>query len=303
MKIMVFGIGGVGGFVGGALAHHYEETYFYARNLTKEIIARDGLRLDSVKLGNLVVKPKVVSDNPEELGPMDVIIMSCKGDKLEAACKAIAPLVKETTVVIPLLNGILVSDLMKQWLPPCILADGTIRIFSHIESPGHIVQDDGLCSISFGMQDGNNPPVFEEIAKILTAASVETKVVKDIVIQSWKKFMITGTQGAILCYFKGDTGFVRSQEGYKGIVEEAYSEVQQVAKARGVELSDEFVAKLVGTIDTNPAHTITSLYRDLLDGKDPRDTELDHLLGYLIKQGKELGIPTPVFEKAYNNFK
>ena len=82
MKIMIFGIGGVGGFVGGALAKNYEETYFYARNLMKEKIASDGLRLDSVKLGNMIVKPKLVSDSPEELGKMDVIIVSCKGDKL-----------------------------------------------------------------------------------------------------------------------------------------------------------------------------------------------------------------------------
>ena len=303
MKIMIFGIGGVGGFVGGALAKSYEETYFYARNLMKEKIASDGLRLDSVKLGNMIVKPKLVSDSPEELGKMDVIIVSCKGDKLEAACKAMAPLVKESTVVIPLLNGILVSDVMKQWLPPCILADGTIRIFSHIEGPGHIVQDAGLCNITFGMQDGNNPPVFEEIAKILTDAGVETTVITDIVLQSWKKFMITGTVGAILCYFNGDTGFVRSQEGYKEIVEAAYGEVQAVARAKGVELTDDFVAKLVSTIDTNSANTITSLYRDLRDGKDPKDTELDNLVGYLIEQGKLVGIPTPIFEQAYNNFK
>ena len=63
MKVLIFGLGGIGGLVGGALADKYDTIYFYARNNTKKAIGENGLRLDSVNLGNKVVRPAMVSDN------------------------------------------------------------------------------------------------------------------------------------------------------------------------------------------------------------------------------------------------
>ena len=54
---------------------------------------------------------------------------------------------------------------------------------------------------------------------------------------------------------------------------------------------------------TSPDDTITSLYRDLASVKQPQDTELDLMVGYVVKKGKELGVPTPIFQKAYENYK
>lgn len=303
MKVLILGVGGVGGFVGAALARSYKDTYLYARNEAKRVIQTKGLRLDSKKLGNMVVHPKLVSDDVHELGKMDVIILACKGNRLEEVCHSIAPMITPSTVVIPLLNGVVLSDVLEKWLPPCIVADGTIRIFSHIVSPGYIIQEAGLCDIYFGMKDGRTVPIFYDIARILQEAGIRTTVVDDIVLQSWKKFAITGTMGAIFCYYKGDTAFVRSQVGYETVVEKAHQEVVDVAKAYGVTIPPEFIATLIQTFHTMPGTTITSLYRDLLDGKDPRDTELDILLGDLVRKGKNVGVDTPIFAKAYDNFR
>lgn len=302
MKVLVFGIGGVGGLVGGALARVHADTYFYARNATKKAIEENGLVLDSIKFGNQVVHPKMVSDDAVALGPMDVIFVACKGDKLEVACKAIAPMVTPQTVVIPLLNGITVSNNMAPHLPPCILADGTIRVFSHIEAPGHIVQDGGMCDISFGLQNGKNPAVFEDIAALLTKVGIKTIVVEDIVVRSWQKFAITGTMSAILCYYDGNTGYVLEQPDCDTIIPAAYREVQAVAKACGVVLSDSFIESLTKSFYKMPADTISSLYRDLLAGKSAADTELYGLVGYLVDKGREVNVATPIFEKAYNRF-
>ena len=46
MKVLIFGLGGIGGLVGGALADKYDTIYFYARNNTKKAIEENGLRLD-----------------------------------------------------------------------------------------------------------------------------------------------------------------------------------------------------------------------------------------------------------------
>ncbi|MCF0155602.1 MAG: 2-dehydropantoate 2-reductase, partial [Veillonella sp.] len=303
MKVLIFGLGGIGGLVGGALADMYDNIYFYARGASKEAIQAKGLRLDSVKLGNKVVHPQAVSDNAQELGLMDVIFLCTKGDKLAEVAQEIQPMMGPDTVLIPLLNGVLVSDQLRPHLSQGILADGLIRTFSHIESPGHIVQDGGPCDIRFGLQGGQNPESFQAIADRLTKAGIETKVSDHIELDSWKKLAITGTMSALLCYYDGNVGYVREQVGDGTTIDDAYHELQAVAAAAGVNISDDYIDTLINNFKTCDPETITSLYRDLKVGKAPQDTELDLMVGYVVKKGEALSLPTPIFTKAFQSFR
>jgi len=108
---------------------------------------------------------------------------------------------------------------------------------------------------------------------------------------------------AILCYYKGNTGYVKSQPNYQAIVDGAYREIHEVAAEAGVIMHQSYIETIKDKFLTSPDDTITSLYRDLASGKKPQDTELDLMVGYVVKKGKELGIPTPIFQKAYENYK
>lgn len=119
-------------------------------------------------------------------GKMDVIILACKGNGLAQACRDMAPMIDKETVVLPLLNGVLVSDLMAPLLPPCHIADGTIRVFSHMEEPGHVVQTAGSGKIVMGMKEGKNPPALFELEGILRNAGIPAEVTDDIRLDSWE---------------------------------------------------------------------------------------------------------------------
>ena len=58
MKIAVFGMGGVGGLIGGVLARVHDETYFVARGENLNAIRRGGMRVSSVRLGDFTARPK-----------------------------------------------------------------------------------------------------------------------------------------------------------------------------------------------------------------------------------------------------
>ena len=130
MKIAVLGIGGVGGIIGGVLARKEEETYFIARGKTLEAIRRGGLHVESALFGDFTVRPRKIAKTADDFGVMDAVIISCKGYSLKDACRIISTMVGSDTLVVPLLNGVGVSDMMKPLLPPCILADGVIYVFS-----------------------------------------------------------------------------------------------------------------------------------------------------------------------------
>ena len=234
MKILIFGIGGIGGFAGGALAGTGSDVYFYVRGKNREAIEKEGLHVTSELLGDFTVHPKGMGQDGKALGKMDVILLACKGNGLAKACHDMAPMVATHTVVVPLLNGVLVSDLMEPLLPPCFIADGTIRVFSHLEKPGHVVQTAGSGQVVMGMKDGRDLPLLHELAALLQKSGIPAKVTHDIRLDSWEKYALMAANSALFCLFDGPAGKVRRQKNYRQVVAETVGEVIAMAKVQGV---------------------------------------------------------------------
>ena len=88
MRIAVLGIGGVGGYYGGKLARHYDsggdvEVAFIARGEHLEQIRKRGLKLLTPE-GNLTATPAIATDNPNEIGLVDLMIICVKTYDLES---------------------------------------------------------------------------------------------------------------------------------------------------------------------------------------------------------------------------
>ena len=105
MRIVVVGVGGLGGLYGGLLAEHGEDVTFIARGLSLEVLRAQGLTVRSPSLGNFTV-PVRATEDPHELDPPDLVLFCVKTYDLEHAAEQIRPLVGASTTVLPLLNGI-----------------------------------------------------------------------------------------------------------------------------------------------------------------------------------------------------
>lgn len=108
-KIAIAGIGGVGGYFGGWLAKHYEnsdvEIYFIARGENETAIRDHGLQLETTS-GNFTAHPKKVSADPNEIGPVDLLLCCTKTYDLEESIARLRPCITRDTVILPLQNGV-----------------------------------------------------------------------------------------------------------------------------------------------------------------------------------------------------
>ena len=52
--------------------------------------------------------------------------------------------------------------------------------------------------------------------------------------------------------------------------------------------------------DRIPADTTTSMQRDFRTG---RTTELESLTGYVVREGRRLGVPTPTYDRMYESLR
>jgi 2-dehydropantoate 2-reductase len=116
MKVCIVGAGAIGGFIGTRLAAMGgAQVSAIARGATLQALNTHGWRLRQAD--TLIQAPAIASDNGQELGKQDLVIVAVKGPALAAVAPQIAPLLGPDTIVLPAMNGV------PWWFLPAALPD------------------------------------------------------------------------------------------------------------------------------------------------------------------------------------
>jgi 2-dehydropantoate 2-reductase len=130
MKVCIYGVGAIGGFIGTRLALAGEcRVSAVARGATLAALQQHGLRLQQG--GELRSAPVQASDDPAALGPQDLVVIAVKAPALGAVAARIAPLIGPHTLLLPAMNGV------PWWFAAGAPALGTAPLAS-IDPGGHI---------------------------------------------------------------------------------------------------------------------------------------------------------------------
>src|SRR5262245_50610411 len=109
MRIAVVGAGGIGGYFGGRLAAGGHEVWFLARGAHLDAIRENGLHVDSVR-GDFSVPDAVATDDPSQVGPVDLVLLAVKTWQLDGAIDLLPPLMGPQTAVMTTQNGVEAPD-------------------------------------------------------------------------------------------------------------------------------------------------------------------------------------------------
>ena len=105
MKVCIYGVGAIGGFIGTRLALGGEcQVSAVARGATLAALQQHGLRLRYA--GELLSAPVQASAEPAALGGQDLVVIAVKGPALASVARHIAPLLGPHTLVLPAMNGV-----------------------------------------------------------------------------------------------------------------------------------------------------------------------------------------------------
>ena len=105
MRVAIVGAGGVGGYFGARLQQAGAEVHFVARGGHLAAMRSGGLRVES-PLGDLELPHVNVTDNPADIGAADIVWLSVKLWDMDAAVRAMRPLVGPGTGIISFQNGV-----------------------------------------------------------------------------------------------------------------------------------------------------------------------------------------------------
>ena len=289
MRIVVAGIGGVGGYIGAQLCKLEDEVIFLARGKHAEKIRRDGLKVEE-DAGSFYARPDAVLSAESLERPIDLLLVCVKSYDIEHLIKTLSEQITPATIIIPFANGVEHQERIESLVDARVL-QGAIYILAHKESEGVIVKKGKVFAAIFG--DRRYEKETALVAGLFEKAGLRYKTPENIEEAIWKKYLFISAFAALTSYF--DTSMYKVYVLHKNWAETLLQEIADVAAAKGIEIHDE-VQKALKTASTLPEDASSSMHLDFQKGSR---TELETLCGYIVREGKQQHLPTPLMAKIY----
>ncbi len=302
-RIVISGIGGVGGYYGGMLAAKYHnspnvEVCFISRGENLRKIVESGLRLETTK-GDLIARPAKISDDPSNVGMADLLIVATKSYDLEENMRQLRPCIGPSTIIMSLLNGVDNLERIKAIYPENEVWGGVVFIVTRLAEPGLIRETGNVARLKFGTPRG----ITDEQRKfndIFRGAGIDSEMSDDIESVLWEKFVWISAAATATSYFDHSLGRILENPEEKQALENLLSEIMALAKAKKVRLPENILETTRKSMVVLPYDTTTSMHSDYMAGKN---TEVESLTGVPVRLGDKLGVDTPTYDMMYNGLK
>ncbi|MCW2954573.1 MAG: 2-dehydropantoate 2-reductase [Conexibacter sp.] len=279
----ILGPGGVGGFLAAALDRSGEAVTVVAREETAALIARDGIELESRRLGDFTARPAATARLTE---PVDVLFVATKAAALEQALTRIEA---DPGVVVPLLNGLDHVAVLRERFGVSAVA-GTIRIEADRTAPRHVEQTSPFLRIDVASDD---PAPRERLAALvgtLNKADVPARLVDGEANVLWSKLLRLNALALTTSAYDLPLGAIRDDPSRRAELEACVDESAAIARAEGAAADPEAT---LTELDEAHAELGSSMRRDIAAGRTP---ELDAIAGAVLRAGARHGLSSPTIE-------
>ena len=292
MRIAMIGMGAIGSVFGMDLYNAYPKDFFaIAAGSRAERLRREGLQVNGQKYALQVEEPSA------DAKPAEVIFVCVKNYGLESAITDMRPFVGAGTVIVPLLNGISATPLLQAAFPQAKVLFG---IAMGIDARRTINAIDFTTRgvLQFGLAKNAEPyaPEVTLVRDILAKTPIPLEICPDMERAVWKKWMLNvgynQVTAAVDCFIYECSTVPQ----YFRLTSAAMQEVVELAKARGVDLTEQDRRDTEAFMAEFPKTAQTSMHQDIKAG---RTTEAASFGGTVLEYGKESGIVTPVNAVLY----
>jgi 2-dehydropantoate 2-reductase len=299
MRLAMMAAGAVGGYFGARLAAAGHDVAFIARGAHLEALRRDGLTLESA-LGNLHVQKVNATDDPRQVGPVDVVLFAVKLWDTETAGEAARPLVGPDTRVITLQNGVDSVERLASIFGPILGASavigGATHVVTKVAQPGMIRHTGTLARIRCGRLDGRPDALLARYIDEIARANIDIALVDNMRLELWKKFVLLSANAGATASSRQPLGVIRDDPDMRAFLFQLMHETMAVGRATGVEFPADFPAELERLVAAFAPATRASMANDLEAGNR---LELDWISGKVAALGRKLDVPTPGHAAVY----
>ena len=282
MRIRIVGAGAVGSVVGYKL-DKVADTAFIVDEDRKERY-KDGLVINGEKVAFSLITPDCADK-------ADLLIFAVKNMQLEDAIEEARAFVADETVIMSLLNGIEAEGMLEEAFGKEKVLYAFITDLSSVHNGTETTCFSGGGTIVFGEKDNSRTARIERIASLFDQASQRYVIPDDILHEKWWKFMLNTCFNTLSAILEADYAAISENTDFIRAVRLIAREVQNVARAEGIELRQEDTEEIIRRVTALKDHGKTSMLQDLLAG---RETENRYFAGAVSRLGRKHSIQTPI---------
>ncbi len=284
MKVAVLGPGGVGGLLAAALDRDGHEVIVVAQESTAAVIGERGIAVNSVKFGELQVKPRAVESLRK---PVDALLVATKALGLEDALDRIEV---EPALVLPLLNGLdHLAVLRRRFASDTVLA-GSIRVEADRPAPGVVVHTSPFLLVTMAGAPSVAAPM-RELADALDRAGVPSKVLESEADVMWSKLVRLNALACTTSAYDKLLGEIRTTPELRA---DLVATIEEAAAAGRAEGADVDAASAIAELDRAHDTLGSSMQRDIAAGRTP---ELDAIPGSVMRAAARHGLACPTIAR------
>ncbi len=308
MKILIYGAGAIGSYLGGLLTEAGQDVTLMARGAQLEALSALGLVV--VRNGQADQKTQVIARARGDChGPYELVIVTLKSMHLEAAAADISSLLTPDGVALMIQNGLpwWYLDGAESPLPgahlSCLDSTGKLRsdlplqkvigavIYKPVMQmePGRIfLPDSASASLVIGEINNQKSPRLDNLAALMSEAGLPTTTTQNIRLAKWRKLMINLVWNSLCAITQSTSGRIAASQKARALVKNIIAEGLAVAHSVGMDLSldaDEALDRVAGNMDQQP-----SMLQDVRAG---RPLECDAIVNAVVELASFTGVAVP----------
>ena len=316
LKILTFGAGAIGTYIGGSLALAGHHVVFVEQGKVAEELRERGLRL-SLELDKrrkakeaFLIKPSsfVISSSLEDAlgyGPFDVALYALKSFDTPAALDGITPLANKMPPILCLSNGVDNEPAIARALGPDKVIYGTVTSAIGRRATGDIVLEKLR-----GVGIEASHPLSDRLVAAFNDAFLNAQAFTDADSMKWSKMLTNLLANPISAILDMSAAEIYAHNGLYKLEIGMLRECLSVMKAQNIDVVDlpgtpvralKFATKLPLWLSkpllgraagVGRGGKMPSFHIDLHSGRGK--SEVDFLHGAVIRAGKKAKIPTPI---------
>jgi 2-dehydropantoate 2-reductase len=292
-RIAILGAGALGCYYGARLAKSGEDVHFLARSGRAAIMAR-GIRVKT-PTERITLRKVQVYGSTAEIGPCDLVIVALKATANDQLAKLLPPLLKASTVVLTLQNGLGVEEPVAEVVGPDRVHGAICFIGSMRTGPGAV-----QCVFPGLMMIGKFGKPADERTQAITAlfsrAGVKCQSHDNLEEMRWRKLVWnTPFNGLAIAAGCITTDVILADEGLKMLARRLMEEVVEAAGKFGHVIPRSFIDLQFERTATMGAYRPSSLE----DFEAGREIELEEIWGEPVRRAKSVGVPVARLEMLY----
>ena len=293
MKILMLGAGGVGGYFGARLFEAGSDITFRVRPKRAEIMSQQGLIVETPSQ-TIRIQPHLVTKD-KLFENYDLVMLSPKAYDLEDALETVKT-VPGIPLYLPLLNGFDHLKRMDDEFGRDRVMGGVAHIAAELTEKGVVRQLNSLHRFTFGIRHACQDHLAAKLAQFADQAAFDSVYSENIEQSLWDKWTFLATLAAMNTLMRANVGVIESMEFGGQATQRMFEECCSIAEKSGFPISEMVRAQSLGILRKENSDFTASMLRDLESGYR---TEHEHIIGSMLRRGKQAKLDCPSLQLAY----